>query len=168
MSARIAEEYQRSDGQFFPGALQHVLATLDPRIPQLGPWQSIEASAAYDGDLVIDLSGSTFEGSGQRLTAAALGLPADTTSAEIDALLDALEETAAEDDLLAEWGKDLRQPQCGAGEGNAELSQLAGIRQAVELANVTDEIRILEDAQDTPRLSEDRLARAIGRIGRGT
>lgn len=66
ISARIVEQYERSDGRSFPAALQHVLGTLDPRIPQLGPWQTIEASRTYrDAPTVIDLSGSVFEGEAQ-------------------------------------------------------------------------------------------------------
>jgi hypothetical protein len=58
VSARIVESYERSDGQLFPKAIQHVLATLDPRIPELGPWQAVEA--ANDVDTTFDLSGLTF------------------------------------------------------------------------------------------------------------
>jgi hypothetical protein len=60
ISARIVEDYARSDGQFFPAAIQHVLGTLDPRIPELGPWQLVEAS--NDGSIVIDLSACQFGG----------------------------------------------------------------------------------------------------------
>ena len=59
VSARIVEGYERSDGKFFPGAIQHVLATLDPRIPGLGPWQAVEA-ANDDITTVVDLSGEQF------------------------------------------------------------------------------------------------------------
>ena len=41
VSARIVEDYDRSDGKHYPAAVQHVLATLDPRIPGLGAWQAI-------------------------------------------------------------------------------------------------------------------------------
>lgn len=61
ISARIVEDYDRSDGQFFPAAIQHVLGTLDPRIPGLGGWQAIEASSPVP-DTVIDLSASSFAG----------------------------------------------------------------------------------------------------------
>ena len=61
VSARIVEEYARSDGARFPAAIQHVLGTLDPRIPGLGPWQAIEA-ATPPADSLIDLSGLTFAG----------------------------------------------------------------------------------------------------------
>ena len=60
VSARIVEQYQRSDGQFYPAAVQHVLGTLDPRIPGLGAWQTIEA--ANTPSLVIDLTGASYTG----------------------------------------------------------------------------------------------------------
>jgi len=59
VSARIVEGYQRSDGKFFGEAIQHVLGTLDPRIPGLGAWQAIEA-ASPEPEHVIDLSGESF------------------------------------------------------------------------------------------------------------
>lgn len=58
VSARIVEDYARSDGQYFPAAIQHVLGTLDPRIPALGPWEAVEASNS--GEQLIDLSGGTW------------------------------------------------------------------------------------------------------------
>jgi hypothetical protein len=60
VSARIVESYDRSDGKFFPAAIQHVLATLDPRIPGLGGWQAVEASNMPE--IVIDLSACEFAG----------------------------------------------------------------------------------------------------------
>jgi hypothetical protein len=60
VSARIVENYQRSDGKFYPAAIQHVLGTLDPRIPGLGAWQTIEA--ANMPAIVIDLTGASFAG----------------------------------------------------------------------------------------------------------
>jgi hypothetical protein len=59
VSARIVEGYQRSDGKFFGEAVQHVLGTLDPRIPGLGAWQAIEA-ATPEPESVLDLSGESF------------------------------------------------------------------------------------------------------------
>jgi hypothetical protein len=60
VSARIVEGYSRSDGKFYPKAVQHVLATLDPRIPGLGGWSAVEA--ANDVAVTIDLSGAQFSG----------------------------------------------------------------------------------------------------------
>ena len=61
VSARIVEDYARSDGKHYPAAIQHVLGTLDPRIPGLGAWQAIEAATPAP-DTVLDLSASTFAG----------------------------------------------------------------------------------------------------------
>ncbi len=97
VSARIVEDYERSDGKFFGAAIQHVLATLDPRIPELGPWQAIEASADLD-HLVIDLSGYSFEGeAGDLLT----GLNA--TPAEVSLLDEVLDELLAEESAIENW-----------------------------------------------------------------
>jgi hypothetical protein len=63
VSARIVEDYARSDGRHFPAAVQHVLGTLDPRIPGLGAWTAIEAANPLP-DQVIDLSGFMFAGEG--------------------------------------------------------------------------------------------------------
>jgi len=60
VSARIVEEYARSDGQFFPRAIQHVLGTLDPRIPGMGGWEAV--AAANDAEVTFDLSGEQFTG----------------------------------------------------------------------------------------------------------
>ncbi len=60
VSARIVENYPRSDGKFYPAAVQHVLGTLDPRIPGLGAWQAIEN--ANMPAIVIDLTGASFAG----------------------------------------------------------------------------------------------------------
>jgi hypothetical protein len=58
VSARIVEGYDRSDGKFFPRAVQHVLGTLDPRIPGMGGWEAV--AAANDAEVTYDLSGETF------------------------------------------------------------------------------------------------------------
>jgi hypothetical protein len=64
VSARIYEEYVRSDGKSWPQALQHVLATLDPHIPGMRSWKEIEVPVALSqqiGDVeVVDLSDATF------------------------------------------------------------------------------------------------------------
>ena len=60
VSARIVEGYDRSDGKFFPRAIQHVLGTLDPRIPGMGGWEAV--AAANDVQITVDLSGEQFAG----------------------------------------------------------------------------------------------------------
>jgi hypothetical protein len=61
VSARILENYSRSDGKQFPRALQHVLGTLDPVIPGLGSWEEVALSNGIDPGNVIDLSELSYE-----------------------------------------------------------------------------------------------------------
>jgi len=61
VSARIVEQYERSDGEHFPRAVQHVLCTLDPRIPGMGGWEAVAASNDA-AEITIDLSGEHFTG----------------------------------------------------------------------------------------------------------
>ena len=62
VSARIVEGYDRADGKKYGRAMQHVLGTLDPRVPGLGAWQEVSLSG-YDGDAkVVNLTEATYEG----------------------------------------------------------------------------------------------------------
>lgn len=65
VSARIVEDYARSDGSYYPVAIQHVLGTLDPRITDLGPWERTDLSNGTAPDMIIDLSTATFAGEAQ-------------------------------------------------------------------------------------------------------
>jgi hypothetical protein len=60
ISARIITEYDRADGKHYPAAIQHVLATHDPRIPGLGPWSTVENLSNDDESDIIDLTAETF------------------------------------------------------------------------------------------------------------
>ena len=62
VSARIVEGYDRSDGKHYPVAVQHVLGTLDPRIPGLGAWEAVQLSNDEQSEYVIDMSTASFAG----------------------------------------------------------------------------------------------------------
>ncbi len=66
VSARIVEGYSRSDGKTYKRALQHVLGTLDPRIPGMGAWEEVDLSneGSYNSSEVIDLSNFEYEEEG--------------------------------------------------------------------------------------------------------
>lgn len=144
VSARIVEDYGRADGKFFPAAIQHVLATLDPRVPGLGGWRAVEA--ANDGYVTIDLSAAEFageptEGTGDmpdygpeqnaRL-AKLLNLP-DTAFNQLIDGLEAPALTQAELDALTGDGS-------GEGElSDAELDELVAIAQEMDAAGLLDE-----------------------------
>lgn len=55
VSVRIEQPIQRADGKAWPAAVQHVLATANPRVNGLGPWEPVDL-AADDDRTVIDLS----------------------------------------------------------------------------------------------------------------
>jgi hypothetical protein len=61
VSVRIRENYDRSDGKFYPAAMQHLLLTWDPRIAGMKPWEPIDLSNSAADALVIDLSAATYE-----------------------------------------------------------------------------------------------------------
>lgn len=54
VSVRIEQPLDRADGKHWPAAIQHVLATTNPRVTGMRPWEPVELA---NGDLpVIDLS----------------------------------------------------------------------------------------------------------------
>lgn len=61
VSARIVQGLAKSDGRTFKRAIQHVLATMDPRVTGLRPWQAIDLSE-FDNSEVVDLTAETYEG----------------------------------------------------------------------------------------------------------
>jgi len=58
VSVRIIENLERADGQRFDAAIQHVLATWDPRVTAMKPWERVEL-ANDDVDHVLDLTDLT-------------------------------------------------------------------------------------------------------------
>lgn len=155
VSARIVEGYTRSDGKSYPRAMQHVLGTLDPRIPGLGAWQEVALSGYDSEDEVVDLTSSEFE-----------GVPdvAKTDDAEtIDGLTrDEYEALLASLDLDDEDGEDGGEETGDAGAGaelepagaGASLSNDTSAQRAIELANT--EIAELKAARAADRFEADK------------
>lgn len=61
VSARIMQGLVKSDGRKFGKVLRHVLATMDPRVTGMRPWQAVDLSMD-DGIEVVDLTAETYEG----------------------------------------------------------------------------------------------------------
>jgi hypothetical protein len=101
VSARILENYQRSDGKHFPRALQHVLGTLDPVIPGLGTWEEVALSNGGPAENVIDLSATSYEELEHMATRADLLQQVATAAGMTPEALDALGMT---DDELEIFG----------------------------------------------------------------
>lgn len=58
VSVRIIENLDRADGKAWPAAIQHVLATWDPRVTAMKPWERVELSSD-DAVRTYDLTDST-------------------------------------------------------------------------------------------------------------
>lgn len=110
VSARIVTDLSKSDGRRYPVAIQHVLATMDPRLTGMRPWESVDLSEEEDeDDEVIDLTAAglkkgTHVGTKTRKTKAAapqvvqIDLSALPDSAFKDLLLAAVDEAEADTD----------------------------------------------------------------------
>ncbi len=153
VSARIVENYARSDGKFYPAAIQHVLGTLDPRIPALGSWQPTDLSNTPQ--MVVDLSNSIWLGEP--------GPPAATdmtlTDAELQDFLEVLDEVQAEEDLSHGY-----QNTEALADFDATFQHQVAADQARQLARADAD---LEDLMRPPRNDEDIVARAITRASAG-
>lgn len=142
VSARIVEGYERADGRFFPQALQHVLGTLDPRIPDLGAWRAVEASGS--AETTVDLTSVQFASErdalmdltdGQRAKLAALlEVPDDQFSSFIEGLTMTDEDVSK---LLAPG--QTPPPAADGGLSDAELDEL------VEAAVQMEALGLLDD-----------------------
>ena len=154
-SARIVEQFQRADGKFYPAAVQHVLGTLDPRIPALGPWTEVQL--ANESSVVIDLSSYAFSGEPAPVTAD----PFDAlTDAELDQFIDAISE------VEEEAGMPYDDPgyASAAQEFDAAFSQRAAADAAREAARFEfEQMDLIRPA----RRAEDRMARIMAKAGAG-
>jgi hypothetical protein len=150
VSARIVEQYQRSDGTFFPAAVQHVLGTLDPRIPGLGAWQPVDM--ANSGAITIDLSNLSFSGEPAPAHAADVSL----SPQELDDLISAIAEVDSES-----YGPDFS----GAA---ADFDQAFSARARADAAREDARAAaIVEDVMHPARRDEDRMARIMARAQDG-
>jgi hypothetical protein len=167
VSARIVEQYQRSDGQFVPAAIQHVLGTLDPRIPNLGQWQPVDM--ANSGGITIDLSNLSF-------AAADTGQSTDDTltDAELSDLISAISETEAEgypdDGELsdAELADLLQAVEADERDAFSDFDAAFSARQRADAAREDARAAaIVQDTMHPARRDEDRMARIMSRASQG-
>ncbi len=153
VSARIVEQYARSDGKFYPAAVQHVLATTDPRIPALGSWQPV--SLANETSITIDLSNLSF--SGEPAPAYA---DDQLTDAELNDFIDAVAEAEEEAGTMP------YDPEYAAAaqEFDAAFTQRAQAQAQREQAR--QEFELLDVARPAIR-AEDKVARVMARAEAG-
>jgi hypothetical protein len=146
VSARIVEGYDRADGKFFNAAIQHVLGTLDPRIPNLGPWQAIEAANPVDE--VLDLSNLYF--AGEQPDPSPAGEPSGRTDdMNLSGLSDAQQErlnkllNMPDEQFNALTGAGTADEQ-DSGLSEAELDELVAAAEALDAAGLLED----DDEQD--------------------
>ncbi len=154
ISARIVENYDRSDGRHYDAALQHALITLDPRVPQLGPWSPVDM-AGDGGQVLIDLSGSSWAGEPG---------PPDTSLSEreLQEFLEVLDEVQAEEDLNHGYRNT---------EAAGYLSEFEAVHDRNYVAEAArEQARGYAEIEDLTRpviRDEDIMARAISRLEQG-
>lgn len=69
VSARIELGMQRAtDGKVFPHVLQHVLGTVNPKVPGLRPWEKVDLAKVEGSTETIDLSAETFDTTEDKMT----------------------------------------------------------------------------------------------------
>ena len=120
VSVRIVEGHKRgSDDREFPVALQHVLATWDPKVDHLRPWSLVDC--ANETDDVIDLSALTFTGEGAQVAAVTSERPTSAaTGEETQKGAASMEPQLTEEELAAIRAvAPLFQKIAGGGDGNA-------------------------------------------------
>jgi hypothetical protein len=178
VSARILENYQRSDGKQFPRALQHVLGTLDPVIPGLGTWEEVALSNGVAPENVIDLSATSYEELEHMATRADnLQRVAEATDMTVEAL-EALEMTDAELEIFSSAFASDEEPTAttdatGTTDADDELIEEPGqdalltddAPETAETAEVVDEPTEEEIAAAVEALSDEELEQLASELG---
>jgi hypothetical protein len=187
VSVRILENYERADGKRFPAAIQHVLATWDPRLTGMSPWRRVEMSNE-DVDHVLDLTEVAAPPAGAEEEGAAVP---DTSAHETQGLSDAdlaklaqlvtaqLIEAADEDEADDEPDDGYEPPTDEELEAMARASEAdddepeevaasnGPSTQEIELANRLDRMEV-ENARlrrDAAERSYVELSRSLAEIG---
>ena len=177
VSARIVEDYARADGKFYPAAIQHVLATHDPRITGLGGWQQVDM-ANYATAGILDLSSYEWAGEGGYPAGTEKLVPLlDLPDVEFDAMLAAIQSdthfdyATFEREIMADI--DAHPEEYGIETANpcALANDYDGLHNVIELADRADAFeaqRRREDAMPLARGTENRLEQAFSRIQSGS
>jgi hypothetical protein len=133
VSVRIEQPIERADGRTWDAAVQHVLATANPRLTGMSPWQPVDLAA--DGVPVIDLTSYDFADGGET---ADDSNTEETTMADSPASPFTAEQEAALKAMLADIIKPTEAPAPAEGEYVAPSDE--------ELERIAAEL--LEDAEE--------------------
>lgn len=150
ISARIINDYDRADGKHYNAAMQHVLATPDPRIPGLGPWSSVDSFSNSSESDIIDLTAEKFAAKNIQKEKSVPAKKDTFTEDEITRLRDFLTELDADADDGTE--AETTDAETSA-EDNSELTdaELADLIASLDADTSTEEVK-------TPELSDAALS----------
>ncbi len=137
VSVRIEQPLDRADGKKWPAAIHHVLATANPRMTGLSPWEPVDLAVDGDEVPVIDLSNYDFAEAEQ--TEKEGIMPNETPK---DAPL-----SAAENARLRELLANLEEADQGADDGyvmpsDEELAEMAAALFEDEGANQEEQVTV--------------------------
>jgi len=179
VSARILENTPQPDGRMFPRALQHILATVDPQVRGMHPWERVQSVDLSNGMVPdsLDLSTETYErgaevsGDGK----VTLELSADqaarlTQLLDEDEALEALAEQLGEDfldDLDEEDETEDAEDDLDEDEDEEEDVALSGRHaEALELAMAQQQAQSAQIIELTNRLNQTRTENEMAEFQR--
>ena len=174
VSARILENLSTSDGKQFPRAVQHVLATLDPQVRGMSPWQRVEPVDLSNavGNETVDLSAAVYERSAGMSNSdrdegtVTLELSA-TRAARLEQLLD---EDEALEELAAQLGPDFLDTDEETDEEDEDEEELLDDEDVQLSGRYVEALELTQAAQDaqgqrilelTNQLNEQRMANEV-------
>jgi hypothetical protein len=146
VSARILENATLG-GRVYPVALQHVLATVDPQVRGMTPWQKVDGLSLSSGtvDEAVDLSTASYEGSAMpEKNEGTTTLELSTAQAE--RLKKLLEDDEALEALAEELGPDFFE---AVEDDEEEAEESPELEPALALSGLSSEALELANAQLT-------------------
>jgi len=164
VSVRVVENYQRSDGQFFPRALQHVLGTVDPQVVGMKPWEEVQLTDPVT-DETIDLTSNTYEGTTMTTIQGDTGQVTLTLSqAEADRLALLLNDDEAAAAALA-GAIGLSNGNQSTGDDDVYAGLAPEVAAAIEMANASADAANQRVAELANQLASAQVAGEVERYG---
>lgn len=180
VSARIYENYERSDGKTWRAAIQHVLGTLNPHVSGMKPWEAVASlSGELNVDSTLDLTAATITEQGKEEdNGMALSDTDKTALAELlkkvrdggsklsdDDINSLIDESAADDDTDDEEELSDEELDKLITDAEADLDEEDADDEELEPASLSgDGSDALELTNDTLRQQAIELARVTGEI----
>lgn len=175
VSARIELGMQRAtDGKVFPHVLQHVLGTVNPRVPGMKPWEKVELSSEDGATEVIDLSAETLDTTEENMgtttakEAAEEKVAVELSKADLEAFQEMLEDQKKAKELALSAPDGDEEDGEDGGEGDdprnpnpAPLGLTAEASAAIELAKSTADAAVAQNLDLSNKLRAAQVGRDV-------